>query len=188
MIADARISATSAEIELRNQIDYFGSHCAASTPTTTRSAPTTESARATSPPPSKSSSVAKGAPTQGAKLPVATAAIAKDAPRVSTPSADAPRATAPHANAQRPTSGAARSAWTIQLAAYNTKAEADRMIAKLKGRGVHARISGTAKPFRVRLDYYATRQEAAAAVASLKQRGIIGFVTEESRPAGANGP
>jgi len=53
---------------------------------------------------------------------------------------------------------------------------------------VKARISGEAKPFRVRLDYYATRQAAAAELAALKQRGIIGFVTDEPRPAGAKHP
>jgi hypothetical protein len=62
------------------------------------------------------------------------------------------------------------------------------MVAKLAGRGVKARISGTAKPFRVRLDYYATREAAAAAVAQLKQRGVIGFATEEARPRGARTP
>ena len=59
---------------------------------------------------------------------------------------------------------------------------------KLAARGVKARISGDAKPFRVRLDYYQTRQEAAARVAELKQRGIIGFVTDEPRPTGAPRP
>ena len=59
---------------------------------------------------------------------------------------------------------------------------------KLAARGVKARISGDAKPFRVRLDYYDTRQEAAARVAELKQRGIIGFVTDEPRAGGASSP
>jgi len=53
---------------------------------------------------------------------------------------------------------------------------------------VKARISGDAKPFRVRLDYYPTRQAAAAEVAALKQRGIIGFVTDEPRAKGATHP
>jgi hypothetical protein len=56
---------------------------------------------------------------------------------------------------------------------------------KLAAKGVKARISGDAKPFRVRLDYYTTRQAAAAEVAALKQRGIIGFVTDEPRTTGA---
>jgi cell division protein FtsN len=75
--------------------------------------------------------------------------------------------------------------WTIQLAAYNTRADAERLVKKLAARDVKARISGEAKPFRVRLDYYTTRQAAAAEVAALKQRGIIGFVTEEPGTTGA---
>ena len=69
-----------------------------------------------------------------------------------------------------------RSRWSYELR--------ERMAA----RGVKARISGDAKPFRVRLDYYATRQAAAAEVAALKQRGIIGFVTDEPRAKGATHP
>jgi cell division protein FtsN len=81
---------------------------------------------------------------------------------------------------------AARGVWTIQLAAYNTRSDADALVRKLAARGVKARISGDAKPFRVRLDYYDTRQDAAARVAELKQRGIIGFVTDEPRSSGAS--
>jgi cell division protein FtsN len=81
-----------------------------------------------------------------------------------------------------------RGIWTIQLAAYNTRPDAEALVRKLAARGVKARISGDAKPFRVRLDYYQTRQEAAARVAELKQRGIIGFVTDEPRPVGAPRP
>ena len=83
---------------------------------------------------------------------------------------------------------APRGIWTIQLAAYNTRADAEALVRKLFARGVNARISGVAKPFRVRLDYYDTREDAAARVAELKQRGIIGFVTDEPRSAGASRP
>ena len=164
MIADARTSAGTGDVELRNQIEYYGSHCAG-TPSTSGAAPPTEPVRAASATSTKS---AEHAPA------VATAAIAKEPTRerVTRPSSPAP----------------ARGSWTIQLAAYNTKAEAEHMLAKLKGRGVHARISGTAKPFRVRLDYYPTRQAAAAAVAELKHRGIIGFVTDEPQSNGAHRP
>jgi cell division protein FtsN len=81
-----------------------------------------------------------------------------------------------------------RGIWTIQLAAYNTRPDAEALVRKLASRGVKARISGEAKPFRVRLDYFQTRQDAAARVAELKERGIIGFVTDEPRPVGAARP
>ena len=72
-----------------------------------------------------------------------------------------------------------RGIYTIQLAAYNTRPDADRLVAKLQSNGVTARVSGTAKPFRVRLDFYPTRQAALDQVALLRGRGIIGFVTTE---------
>ncbi|MEP6618109.1 MAG: SPOR domain-containing protein [bacterium] len=81
-----------------------------------------------------------------------------------------------------------RGTFTIQLAAYSTLADAQQLVAKLKTKGVAARVSGTAKPFRVRLDFYLTRQAAQDEVASLKARGIIGFVTTEEPPAEATSP
>jgi cell division protein FtsN len=75
---------------------------------------------------------------------------------------------------------ARRGRYTIQLAAYNTRPEAEAFVRKLATRGLKARVSGDAKPFRVRLDFYPTRSAAAAEVAALKARGIIGFVAEEA--------
>jgi cell division protein FtsN len=94
----------------------------------------------------------------------------------------------PAESVSAPAKSAPRGSWTIQLAAYNTRADAERLVKKLAARDVKARISGDTKPFRVRLDYYATRQAAVAEVAALKQRGIIGFVTDEPRATGAKHP
>ena len=113
-------------------------------------------------------------------------AMLKDA--AVTAAAKPPAAATLPTKAEQPPGAASRGLWTIQLAAYNTKADAERLVSKLAARGVKARISGEAKPFRVRLDYYATRQAAAAEVAALKERGIIGFVTDEPRATGAPRP
>ena len=78
--------------------------------------------------------------------------------------------------------------YTIQLAAYDTRPPAEALVRKLATRGVKARVSGSAKPFRVRLDFYRTRQEAANVVSALKARGIVGFVAEEVPPAGTRSP
>ena len=106
-----------------------------------------------------------------------------DARARNAPTGNPPGPTEPASKASAP-----RGLWTIQLAAYNTRPDAEALVRKLAARGVKARISGEAKPFRVRLDYYDTRQDAAARVAELKQRGIIGFVTDEPRTAGAARP
>jgi cell division protein FtsN len=78
--------------------------------------------------------------------------------------------------------------YTIQVAAYETRPPAEQLVRKLATRGVKARVSGIAKPFRVRLDFYRTRQEATNVVTALKARGIIGFVTEEVPPASTRSP
>jgi len=73
--------------------------------------------------------------------------------------------------------------YTIQVAAYNTRTDAERLVAKLATRGIKARVSGTNAPFRVRLAFYRTRKEAANEVLALKRRGIVSFVTEEAHVA-----
>ena len=147
MIAEARASVASSEVELRNQIDYFGARCAnvdvsaaAPAPSVTTASPQRDSTPTTS--------------TQPRRVALPTSA------RPNPP----------------------RGTFTIQLAAYNTRAEAEQLITKLAARGVKARVSGTTKPFRVRLDLYRTRESAQDEVALLKQRGIIGFVTTEAPP------
>ena len=78
--------------------------------------------------------------------------------------------------------------YTVQLAAYDTRPPAEALVAKLATRGVKARVSGTSKPFRVRLDFYRTHQEAAEVVSALKKRGMVGFVTTEARQPEATSP
>lgn len=68
--------------------------------------------------------------------------------------------------------------WSVQLAAYDTRAQADAVVKRLAKRGLTARIDGTRKPYRVRVGKYATRADAAAALARLKKQGHKGFVTE----------
>ncbi len=183
LISDARASVTSADVELRNQIDYFGGRCANAAeiaaappppPASTPAAPVVRDSTPTAPaktPPKKATvnTPAVPAPIQTPKTKVA----AKEAPVAKEPpvAKDVPATPAPTV---------ARGNYTIQLAAYATRADADRLVTKLASRGVKARVSGTSKPFRVRLDYYATRQAAQQDVAALKARGIVGFVTTET--------
>ena len=206
MIADARLSAGATDVELRNQIDYQGGRC----PTTTAAAP----APAATPSPSTSVPTVRssGSPTPAASPPAPRSSSSATSVRASSATAtpsSSPSARADSSSTRATTTtsprsaapvsapavkepvvkhAAARGVWTIQLAAYNTRSDADALVRKLAARGVKARISGDAKPFRVRLDYYDTRQEAAARVAELKQRGIIGFVTDEPRSSGASHP
>jgi cell division septation protein DedD len=69
--------------------------------------------------------------------------------------------------------------FTLQVAAYGTRAEADALAKRLKARGLDVRVAETAKLFRVRIGHYATRGAAAAAAKQLKTtKKIDAFVTE----------
>ena len=177
MIADARLSAGS-DVELRNQIDYHGARCPAATATT--SAP--PAVVVPSPPPSG------GTSPSGVPASRNTASRADMARPTPAPTREPPPVRSPASKESAASESTTRGIWTIQLAAYNTRPDAEALVRKLAARGVKARISGVAKPFRVRLDYFQTRPEAMARVAELKQRGIIGFVTDEPRSAGATRP
>lgn len=80
---------------------------------------------------------------------------------------------------RREPAAASKTKFTLQVAAYKTKAEADVLVKRLKDRGLEARIAGTAKTFRVRIGHYATRTAAATAARELKaSKKIDAFVTE----------
>ena len=68
--------------------------------------------------------------------------------------------------------------FTVQVAAYTTRAEADRLAKSLKARGIDARVAGSSRLFRVRVGRYATRAAATEAAKNLKSRNVKGFVTE----------
>jgi hypothetical protein len=71
--------------------------------------------------------------------------------------------------------------YSVQLAAYDTRAEAEAAVRRFATQSIDARIDGTEKPFRVRTGYYTTRSAANAALATLKKRGHDGFVAEPAR-------
>ena len=73
----------------------------------------------------------------------------------------------------------AKGKYTLQVAAYATRAEADKLAKRLKDRGLDVRVVGTAKLYRVRIGRYETRTAAAAAQKELKTKNKIdAFVTE----------
>jgi cell division protein FtsN len=75
----------------------------------------------------------------------------------------------------------------VQVAAYDTKASAERLVTRLGERGIVARVAGTAAPFRVRIGHYPSDAAATEVVRQLKSKGIEGFVTtsdnENAAPA-----
>jgi cell division septation protein DedD len=167
MLTEARISAGAADVELRNQIDYYASRC-------------TGAPVANTPGPAPAAPVGVSAPSPPARVaPVAPPPVVSTAPVAPAKASTPPR---------RDSAVRSAGSYTIQVAAYNTRPEAERLVVKLAARGVKARVSGSSKPFRVRLAFYRTRQEANEEVAALKGRGIIGFVTEELQSPEARAP
>jgi cell division septation protein DedD len=84
--------------------------------------------------------------------------------------ADSARAPAPAA--------ASRGRYTLQVAAYTKRGEADALVKRLVARGLDARVDASAKVFRVRIGRYETHAAATAAQRELKAKKITAFVTE----------
>lgn len=151
-------------VEIRNRIDYYASRCAG----------VDTSAAAASPPPSPVAPPPASAPTGASRTASSTQ---RETPRPATPKRDS----AASPNATKPPAGR----YTVQVAAYDTRASAERLVARLRDRGIVARVIGSGAPFRVRIGRYETNAAASAAVRELKTKGIEGFVTttDNERPA-----
>jgi cell division protein FtsN len=83
------------------------------------------------------------------------------------------------ATAKTPTKASAvlrSSGYSVQVAAYKRKAEADKLAATLRARGYQARVDGEAAPFRVRVGRYATTKDAEDALRKIKAKHMDGFV------------
>lgn len=68
--------------------------------------------------------------------------------------------------------------YAVQIAAYESRAQADALVKRLSKRGWKARIDGERKPYRVRVGSFATRAEATEMLARLRKQGQRGFVAE----------
>ena len=75
------------------------------------------------------------------------------------------------------TKSGSSAAYTVQVAAYNKRSEADKLVTSLKNRGYEARVDGTAAPFRVRIGRYASEHDAEVALGKIKAKHMEGFVT-----------
>ena len=84
-------------------------------------------------------------------------------PAVAKPAAKAPTISRP-------------SAYSVQVAAYNHKAGADKLVSSLTKRGYQARVDGEVAPFRVRIGRYATSREAEDALRRIKAKQMDGIV------------
>lgn len=171
----ARASVASDDVELKNQFDYYAQRCvgvdtvqAAVVRPAVPAVPTaTDSARVAS----------RRAPPQAARVDSAKTTAKTSVPPTTAPKTSAPpttRAPAPPTTKPPTTSN---TTYTIQVAAFDTKAEADQLADRLNTRGLTARVYGAAKPFRVRIGRFATQEAANDLLKQLRTQGVNGFVT-----------
>jgi cell division septation protein DedD len=88
---------------------------------------------------------------------------------------------APKATAEKPvmkpsTAVSRGNGYSVQVAAYSHRPEADKLTATLNKRGYSARVDGSVAPFRVRIGRYATEKEAEDALKKIKASHMDGFV------------
>jgi cell division protein FtsN len=202
-LAGARDATPATDVELRNRIDYNVQRCpragavpapatssasmtppaaattAAARDSARRAADRAARARADSAASHKTPATTTKRPTPAIVAPAAPSTAPRTTPAVTAPVAPvapvAPPATAP-ATAPSTTRRAA-SGFTVQVAAYPTRAAAESLAAHLRERGYESRVFGTAAPFRVRVGHYATEAAADSVERLLKAKGMDGFVT-----------
>jgi cell division protein FtsN len=154
----------------------------ANTPSATSTAPTPvaaaemEKPRAvdtTAPPVTTPSTVPRTVvPTQRPKPPTE----ANDSKPSIVDPAKAPKAAAEKTLTKASTIPSRGNGYSVQVAAYNRKAEAEKFASSLNKRGYTARVDGSVAPFRVRIGRYATEREAEAALTKIKAKHMDGFV------------
>jgi cell division protein FtsN len=183
--ADALTRTAEDQAELRNQITYLNQRCAGVSlgiqPAATAAVPQTplaitdSSAIKTAPPPASDAPVTRQS---SVTVPTAKPPMRPpDKPLDASPTMLPPRPIATDAGTTK-ASADAGAGYTIQLAAYNVKSQAQAMVSRLKTRGYDARVSGTSAPFRVRIGHYESRAQASAVLRSLKAKKIEGIVVQ----------
>ena len=196
--ADALSRTTESDTELRNQINYLNQRCAGiALSTAPAAAPPATPAAAPSAPVTLPAAPIIPSPQPPAPQPVSPQPVSPQpvSPPVDTVKAEpekaAPVSPPPAPQMVRPSPqpapvikpadeppAAGEKVWSVQVAAYNAKAQAEAMVTKLKKSGYEARVDGTAAPFRVRIGKYATQAQANAVQRSLKAKQITGFVVQ----------
>jgi hypothetical protein len=181
-MSDALARTSESDVELRNQISYLNQRCAgvviASTaPADSAATPSVVTAPVVAPAPRDTTVRVVVPPPAPVAAPAAAPAPPPAATASTRPPAPAPAKPATAASA----TGSASGNWSVQVAAYNVKSQADAMVARLKKNGYEARVDGSAAPFRVRIGRYATQGQASAVQRSLKAKQIEGFVVQAER-------
>jgi cell division protein FtsN len=194
--ANALLQAGTSEVELRNQIQYQGQRCPAPAVAKADSPTTNVVANSVTPSPSSSTPSRTTSTIESASPVTKTASTTPKTidsaprPRPSTeandskPSVVDPTEALKAAISQpapkpppKPAAPASRgSGYSVQVAAFNAKGEANKLVSSLTNRGYSARVDGTVAPFRVRIGRYSTAKEAEDALRKIKPKFMDAFV------------
>lgn len=202
--ANALSKAGANEVELRNQIQYQGQRCpstatsvaSARAPTVDVAAPTQAGTVTASSTPTNAGSNAdpgiKSVDTVLAKAALSGAkpeeASTGEPPRAKPPvqgnytkpsvaDPSIPLKTSPTTPISKTsTTPLPGSKYSVQVAAYNHKPDAQKLASSLVKRGYQARVDGDTVPFRVRIGRYSTASDAEKALAKIKAKHMAGFV------------
>ena len=187
-LADARAHVALGDVELRNQVEFQARRClgvdttvvaeasrpAAPGTTPPSSTPPTVPAtgRAATSPPVAATTTQPVRETPAASATTPPAARPGTPPAASTPARTTPPPATRPATVSLP--------FTVQVAAFPGRAQADQFRDRLVARGIEARTVPAGQVFRVRVGRYATRAAASTAAQDLKARKIASdaFVTE----------
>ena len=182
--ASALAQLDSTEVELRNQIQYQGQRCPSPgssvapqsvqspSPNDSIAATVQKSAEPKHPTPPAEANDAKPSIVDPAKASVVKTQVATEAPAVKGQALEtkAPEVKAP----LEVKAGAAE--YSVQVAAYKTRSDADKLATGLKTRGYDARVDVSPDWFRVRIGRYATEKAAEAQLREMKTKQMTGFV------------
>lgn len=177
--ANALMQAGDAEIELRNQIQYQGQRCpSAAAVAAIKPAPEAPSVTPVTPTPSSTTASVVTPPTEVAiPAPASTTTPAASPPATEKASViDSTKRPAPPITATKASNAPRSSSYSVQVAAYNRRPDADKLVASLKTRGYQARVDGSVAPFRVRIGRYSTAKDAEEALKTIKAKHMDGFV------------
>jgi general secretion pathway protein A len=155
------------DVDLRSQHDALAAMCAARN-ALTNAAPDSAAMSDSS---DSSNSVAGDAAFSLRRTPAATPKSVPPGPNA------APSAVPSSAHAS-----AAQAGYSIQLAAYDDDATAERVVRKLVSRGIDARVEESNKLFRVRVGRYRTADDAESAARELKAKQLDGVVVASEAP------
>ena len=184
----ARTWTPPADVELANQVEYAARRCpampaaVASAPVQSAPPPVTTPAPvpATVPATVMVDKPTFSPPPPAPARPDTSPTPARDTSvRAALPTSAAPSgAAAPTVTAASTASSATPAArhFSVQIAAYSTMPDAERLAESYRKGGADARVDGTAAPFRVRVGRYATREEANKVAEDFRRRGQAAFV------------